>query len=103
MDNRKWYQDLKSPFREYVEEASSTPKVKSMKDVDFQDMRNPWMALYETGSEVEVIVYDMDQPRCRLVYGDLLNARQDIHKHGRIRQILPGADDIEISQAFIHV
>ena len=100
---KKWYQELTSPFREYMEEASKKPEVRSIKEVDFIGMKSPWIALYETGSKVEVVVYDMDRPQVRLTYGDLLNARRDLHSQGRIIQILPGADDIEISQAFIHV
>ena len=103
MKTREWYQRLKSPFREYLEEESKKPEVQSIKEVDFLGMKSPWIALYETGSNVEVIVYDRDRPQVRLTYEDLLNARRDLHSQGRIHQILPGADDIEISQAFIHV
>ena len=103
VEERKWYQELESPFREYMEEASKKPEVQSIREVNFLGMKNPWIALYETGSTVEVVVYDRDRPQVRLTYGDLLNDRRDLHSQGRILQILPGADDIEISQAFIHV
>ena len=103
MRRREWYLELESPFREYMEEASGKPEVQSVTEIDFLRMKNPWIALYETGSDVEAVVYDKDKPQYRLIYGDLLNARRDMYRQGRIHQILPGADDKEISQAFIHV